>query len=197
MNQLRFAGLITIATFMPTVALADILLKGQKSVRHDYQFAASKTLEEHRLVLAPSAGFKGVRKIEPGTRFRLNAKYGGRFYVVPNNEEFPVEFDKEKFGNWPSTRSPQSENSILPVSSPIDSISTTLKFVSVTDSNPIIDVVDHVEHWCEVEQPFESSFPSVSTIALALGLAMFSCLLVFHRLKNRQLNSLPNTPTTK
>jgi hypothetical protein len=124
---------------------ADILPPGHKSITHELVFESSSLFDDHCLVAAPIRGFEGVHIVVPGQRFHFSSKYGTRFYLIPESETKDLNFDRENFDHWPSTLPPVSQIPSVPVTSPVASAVTTLRFTDVQDGTPHIIVVDHRE----------------------------------------------------
>ena len=167
-------------------ANADILLPGYKSVKHELVFEDSDLFQKHRLIAAPIAGFKGVEEIQPGKPFSFSSKYGTMFYLVPRAAEL-TGFDKKAFKQWPHASPPVSEIKSVPVTSPVASATTTLRFASVNEGSPVIETVSHVEldRWGKEASATRSIL--VFGLIIAAGLAF--CLFAIRRMKSSRRGS--------
>lgn len=137
--------LAVVVAFWPCIAVADVLPPGHKSVHHELVFVASDALSASRLVAAPTAGFHGVAVIKPGERISFSSKYGTKFYLVPNDQPLPTDFDRDQFAQLLQVSPPVHEISSVPWTSSVSSALTVLKLESVSDSGLVITVVEHSE----------------------------------------------------
>ncbi len=144
MNR-RLGGLVWFLVLWSSVACADVLPPGHKSVDHELVFEDSVLLAENRLIAAPTAGFQGVVVIKPGERFSFSTKYGTEFYFVPKDEPLPTDFDRESFSKWLHCSPPVHEISSVPWTSPVSSVLTVLKLDAITDAGPVVSVVHRSE----------------------------------------------------
>lgn len=112
---------------------ADILLPGHKSISHQLVFESSPLFGDYSLVAAPIRGIDGVHVVVPGQPFPFSSKYGTRFYLVPESDAVVSKFDREQFDHWPSTLPPVSHISSVPVTSPVNSAVTTLRFAELQE----------------------------------------------------------------
>lgn len=95
--NIRIIGMSIIAMAWTSIALADLILPGNKAVDHQLVFQDSELFQRYRFVAAPIAGFQGVAVIQPGVSFRFSSKYGTKIYVVPDGQPDPVQYDREAF----------------------------------------------------------------------------------------------------
>lgn len=166
---------------------ADVLPPGDKSIEHQLVFESSPLFDDYRLVAAPIRGFEGVHVVVPGQPFQFSSKYGTRFYLIPESDTEDLKFDREYFDHWPSSLPPVSQIPSVPITSPVASAVTTVRFADVQDGKPHIIVVDHKElessgkpasyrraYWWLI-------FPVVGGVVLLAS--------VFRRLRSRDANS--------
>lgn len=165
----------------PLTGEGDVLLPGHKNVKHELVFEDSELLRENRLVAAPIAGFSGAEVIKAGTPFRFSSKYGTRFYLIPGDTPVP-KFDQDVFAQWPNCKPPRGEIRSVPVSNPVASALTTLRFTEIGDSGPVIEEVGHVEldRFGEVASPTRS----IIYFGLLIAAGLVLCLVAIRRMKS-------------
>ena len=144
MNR-RLGGVVWLLVLWTSVAWADVIPPGHKSVDHELVFEDSLLLAEYRLIAAPTAGFHGVVVIKPNEPFSFSTKYGTKFYLVPKDEPLPTDFDRESFSKWLHCSPPVHEISSVPWTSPISSVLTVLRLDAITDTGPVVAVVHSSE----------------------------------------------------
>lgn len=67
----------------------DILIAGERPVDHEiYVEAPPGLLADKRLILHPTAGFRGAREVVPGAPFTVQSNYEPFLYLVPRGETF-------------------------------------------------------------------------------------------------------------
>lgn len=138
---LIFSGWLIGTLLGCAVARADLILPGYKPVRHRLIFEPSPELDAHRVVIAPMAGFSGVREVRAGEPLAFSSKYGSRIYVVPGDLERLPEFDRERFAQWPSVEPPVRSQTMVPVTSIVQTIHTTVRFEGMVDGKPQVRLV--------------------------------------------------------
>ena len=187
MNRHITAIFLSFVCLIANQGKADILAPGHRSISHQLVFESSPLFDDYCLVAAPIRGIGGVHVVVPGQPFQFSSKYVTRLYLIPESVTENLKFDRENFDQWPSTLPPVSQIPSVPVTSPVASVVTTVRFADVQGGKPNIIVVDHkeldsggkpVSYWREY---WWLIFPVFGGVVLLAG--------VFRRLRSRGANS--------
>ena len=134
-----------VACFALTLPLrSDVLLPGQRSIPHKLVILPSENWAGKHIVAGPTRGFGGAHVVEPGVPFEFSTKYGTRLYVVAQSEPIPQSLDEAWKAAHLSAEIPVTEISSVSVSSPVESVLTTLSIARWTDSNLELSVTSQV-----------------------------------------------------
>lgn len=126
-------------------ARSDVLLPGTKSVSHQLVIEESEHWTGKRIVAFPVRGFGGAHVVEPGKPFDFSSKYGTRLYVVPESEPIPESPDPAWKSSHVAAEIPVSEVSAVPLTSPLESIVTTLRIRELDGARFALEVVDETK----------------------------------------------------
>ena len=123
-------------------AAADVLAPGTKAVRHELVVEPGPALEGLALVATPLHGFQPGGPVVPGEPFRFSTKYGTRLYALPAGAPVPSEPEAVRAAALASADLPLSEETAVPLWSPVARIVTTLRVTSVRLGEPEPDEPD-------------------------------------------------------
>ena len=141
----QILSLLLVLLSLAAPARSDILLPGTKSVSHQLVIEASEHWTGKRIVAFPVRGFGGTHVVEPGKPFDFSSKYGTRLYVVPESEPVPQSVDPSWTAGHVAADIPVSEVSSVPLTSPLESIVTTLRIRELDGARFELAVVDETK----------------------------------------------------
>ena len=112
-------------------ARADLLMPGWRRIEHTLVIERAELPAGTRLVAAPTRGFGGMHAIEFGEPFDFSSKYGTRVYLVAAEETLTDRADEAWKAGHRSTTIPVTQVSSVPLTSPLESVRTTLRLAAL------------------------------------------------------------------
>jgi hypothetical protein len=161
----------------------DVLPPGQRAVVHELVLVPSRALDGWTIVAAPTAGFGGHHVIVPGEPFGFSSKYGTRLFAATADESIPSELDDAWMLRHRATEIPVARVSSVPLTSPLQRITTRLFVDSVGPSRVSLHVVD--------EQRVNAFPPGFvwAGIGVLAALGLFGLMLVRRRRRRAEERS--------
>jgi hypothetical protein len=142
-----FAILLWAFLFSAAPARADLLTPGFRRISHQLVIEPSEAWKGQRIVAFPVRGLSGGTEVAPGVPFGFSSKYSTRLYVLEAGEELPTRADEAWRSGHVSTDLPVTQVAAVPLTSPLESIRTTLKVTVLDDSRLEVEVVDVDEEY--------------------------------------------------
>lgn len=137
--------LLLVLLWLSVPARGDVLMPGEKPVSHQLVIEPSEHWAGRRIVAFPVRGLGGSNVVEPGVPFDFSSKYGTRLYSVPDSEPVPISVDAEWAASHLSADIPVSEVASVPLTSPLESIVTTLRIRELNGARFELAVVDEAK----------------------------------------------------
>jgi hypothetical protein len=153
----------------------DVLLPGTRPVSHQLVIEPSELWAGRRIVAFPVRGFGGAHLVEPGRPFDFSSKYGTRLYVAVESEPVPESVDRDWAAGRLAAEIPVREIASVPLTSPLESLVTTLRILRLDGAHFELAVVDQTEQYD----------PSLVAVLCALALLAASGLVYAIRRRRR------------
>ena len=139
----------------------DVVSSGYKRVLHDFTVENSTGFEGWQFVAVTPIGPSELEKVEPGKSLGYSRKYGTRIVAGPEPEADTLEGQLSRDWFRSHAESPQAQppvvtGALIPVMSPTKFVSTTVRILSVSPEELLLEWVEEA-HFDEDHEPIPGS----------------------------------------
>jgi hypothetical protein len=124
--MLRVAGALLLGLALPA---PDLIVPGERAIRHELLIAADRVSSARRLLLAPVQGFGSATLLRPGAASRFSTKYGSRLWPLAPDEPVPESIDATWTEGRVAIPIPFPERRSTPLASPVARVLTICRLV--------------------------------------------------------------------